>query len=163
THHRMVLLAARVGVLYTLIATAAFGYILIYTPDDAWVPDAAGHLGVTATFVRGIAYLPAPAPTPASLLPFVAPPRPPPPTARPRDGGAGRAVDRVRGLGCGDNGGGELAVSDPVLVAATVAALAAVVVWFDVRLLSDLASTPEPALRYFNRTTWALIIVVTFP
>jgi hypothetical protein len=54
-------------------------------------------------------------------------------------------------------------VSDPVLVVATVAALAAVVVWFDVRLLNDLAATPDGALRYFNRATWALLIIISFP
>jgi hypothetical protein len=49
------------------------------------------------------------------------------------------------------------------VILVTVAALLAVVVWFDTRLLADLARTGDRELRYFNRTTWALIIVLSFP
>lgn len=45
----------------------------------------------------------------------------------------------------------------------TVVVIMSVVVWFDRRCLADLAQTDERALRYFNRNTWALIIVLSFP
>jgi hypothetical protein len=62
------------------------------------------------------------------------------------------------------NAGGRVAVmDDSAVVLVTAAALLAVVVWFDSRLLGDLASTPDRQLRYFNRNAWALIIVVSFP
>jgi hypothetical protein len=38
-----------------------------------------------------------------------------------------------------------------------------VVVWFDRRVLADLAATNDHDLRYFNRGTWAVIIVISFP
>jgi hypothetical protein len=45
----------------------------------------------------------------------------------------------------------------------TVVAIMSVVVWFDRRCLADLAQTSDRDLRYFNRNTWALIIVLSFP
>jgi len=45
----------------------------------------------------------------------------------------------------------------------TVLVIISVVVWFDVRCLADLASTSDRQLRYFDRRTWALIIVLSFP
>jgi hypothetical protein len=45
----------------------------------------------------------------------------------------------------------------------TVLIIIAVVAWFDVRLLADLAKTRDEQLRYLDRTAWALIIVLTFP
>ena len=45
----------------------------------------------------------------------------------------------------------------------TLLVVLAVVAWFDSRCLADLASTPDRDLRRFNRTTWALIIVLSFP
>ena len=45
----------------------------------------------------------------------------------------------------------------------TVVAILSVVVWFDRRCLADLAQTSDRDLRYFNRNTWALIIVLSFP
>lgn len=45
----------------------------------------------------------------------------------------------------------------------TVVAIMTAVVWFDRRCLADLAHTSDRELRYFNRNTWALIIVVSFP
>lgn len=45
----------------------------------------------------------------------------------------------------------------------TVVAVVSVVVWFDRRCLADLAETDDRDLRYFNRNTWALIIVLSFP
>ncbi|MFB9183468.1 hypothetical protein ACFFX1_35520 [Dactylosporangium sucinum] len=45
----------------------------------------------------------------------------------------------------------------------TVVVIMSVVVWFDRRCLADLAQTPDSALRVFDRGTWALIIVLTFP
>ncbi|BCB74335.1 hypothetical protein GCM10022251_72750 [Phytohabitans flavus] len=45
----------------------------------------------------------------------------------------------------------------------TAVAILSAVVWFDRRLLADLAQTSDRNLRHFNRGTWALIIVVSFP
>jgi hypothetical protein len=45
----------------------------------------------------------------------------------------------------------------------TIIVLLAVVVWFDMRCLADLSRTRDQDLRYFNRNTWALIIVLSFP
>ena len=45
----------------------------------------------------------------------------------------------------------------------TSVAIMCVVVWFDRRCLADLAETSDRELRYFNRNTWALIIVLSFP
>ncbi|HEY0696652.1 MAG TPA: hypothetical protein VGD43_02455 [Micromonospora sp.] len=45
----------------------------------------------------------------------------------------------------------------------TVLAIMSVVVWFDRRLLVDLARTSDRQLRHFDRHTWALIIVLSFP
>jgi hypothetical protein len=49
------------------------------------------------------------------------------------------------------------------VVLVTVVALMAAVVWFDARCLADLAQTSDLELRHFNRNTWALIIVLSFP
>lgn len=54
-------------------------------------------------------------------------------------------------------------MDDLTVIVATVAVLAAVIVWFDSRLLQDLARTPDRQLRYFDRRMWALIIVLSFP
>ena len=45
----------------------------------------------------------------------------------------------------------------------SVLAIGALIVWFDLRCLADLRQTGERQLRYFNRDTWALIIIFTFP
>ena len=45
----------------------------------------------------------------------------------------------------------------------TAVAVLSAVVWFDRRLLTDLAHTSDHELRYFNRNTWALIIIIWFP
>lgn len=45
----------------------------------------------------------------------------------------------------------------------TVVVMMAVVVWFDRRCLADLAQTSDRELRHFDRSTWALIIVLSFP
>jgi hypothetical protein len=49
------------------------------------------------------------------------------------------------------------------VVLITVVAIMSVVVWFDTRCLADLARTNDRDLRYFNRSTWALVIVLSFP
>ncbi|GAA2326158.1 hypothetical protein [Dactylosporangium salmoneum] len=49
-----------------------------------------------------------------------------------------------------------------IALASAVAILSAVV-WFDRRVLADLAGTSDRDLRYFDRTVWALIIVLSFP
>ena len=46
---------------------------------------------------------------------------------------------------------------------AIVVVVLSVVVWFDRRCLADLAQTNDGELRYFNRNTWALLIVLSFP
>jgi len=53
--------------------------------------------------------------------------------------------------------------SNVIVVLVTVVAILTVVVRFDRRLLADLARTSERDLRYFDRNTWALIIVLSFP
>ena len=45
----------------------------------------------------------------------------------------------------------------------TAVAILSVVVWFDRRCLADLAQTRDRELRLFDRRTWALIIVLSFP
>jgi hypothetical protein len=45
----------------------------------------------------------------------------------------------------------------------TAVTIMTVVVWFDRRCLVDLSQTNDRDLRYFNRNTWALIIVLSFP
>jgi len=50
-----------------------------------------------------------------------------------------------------------------LVILATVAVLLALVAWFDVRCLADLSRTGDRELRYFDRNTWALIIVLSFP
>jgi hypothetical protein len=45
----------------------------------------------------------------------------------------------------------------------TVVSLIGIVAWFDARCLADLAQTSDRDLRYFNRNTWALVIVLSFP
>ncbi|WP_433531109.1 hypothetical protein ACQPYA_03020 [Micromonospora sp. CA-263727] len=53
--------------------------------------------------------------------------------------------------------------SNGTLVLITAAVILGVVVWFDRRCLADLARTSDYELRYFDRNTWALIIVLSFP
>jgi hypothetical protein len=50
-----------------------------------------------------------------------------------------------------------------VTAIATVAILAIGMIWVDSRLLADLAATPDHRLHRFDRRTWALIIVLSFP
>jgi ABC-type uncharacterized transport system permease subunit len=55
-------------------------------------------------------------------------------------------------------------VSSPNAVAAlTVVTLLVVMVVIDVRLLKDLAQTPDDRLLYLTRLGWALVIVLSFP
>jgi undecaprenyl pyrophosphate phosphatase UppP len=54
-------------------------------------------------------------------------------------------------------------MSSDVAAVITAAAIVSVVVWFDRRCLADLAQTSDRDLRSFNRKTWALIIVLSFP
>jgi hypothetical protein len=54
-------------------------------------------------------------------------------------------------------------MNNVTVVLVTVVAIMAVVVWLDRRCLADLAHTSDGDLRYFNRNTWALIIVLSFP
>ena len=45
----------------------------------------------------------------------------------------------------------------------SVLAIGALLVWFDLRCLADLRQTSDWQLRYFDRNTWALIIIFAFP
>ena len=45
----------------------------------------------------------------------------------------------------------------------TAVVVLSVVVWFDRRCLADLARTRDGELHLFDRRTWALIIVLSFP
>ena len=56
-----------------------------------------------------------------------------------------------------------VAVSNLTVALITAVVVLSVVVWFDRRVLADLASTSDYRLRYFNRNAWALIIVLSFP
>jgi len=53
--------------------------------------------------------------------------------------------------------------SDATVALITIVVILSVVVWFDRRLLADLADTSDRDLYYFNRNTWALIILISFP
>lgn len=53
--------------------------------------------------------------------------------------------------------------TNAIVVLVTVVALVGFVAWFDSRCLVDLRETSDRQLRYFDRNTWALIIVVSFP
>jgi hypothetical protein len=58
----------------------------------------------------------------------------------------------------------EVAMSNTTAVALiTGVVVLGLVVWFDSRCLADLAQTSDRDLRVFNRNTWALLIVVSFP
>lgn len=54
-------------------------------------------------------------------------------------------------------------MSSTAVVLATAVAVLGLVLWFDRRVLADLAETRDWELRYFDRNVWALIIVVSFP
>ncbi|HKT01384.1 MAG TPA: hypothetical protein VJT31_17820 [Rugosimonospora sp.] len=53
--------------------------------------------------------------------------------------------------------------STALVAMVTVLVIISVVAWFDLRCLTDLAHTSDRQLRYFDRRTWALIIVLSFP
>ena len=52
---------------------------------------------------------------------------------------------------------------DVAITLITVVVLLSAVAWFDSRCLADLRATSDRELRYFDRSTWAFIIVLTFP
>ena len=54
-------------------------------------------------------------------------------------------------------------VNSTTVALLTAVAILSVVVWFDRRVLADLAGTSDRQLRHFDRNTWALIIVLSFP
>jgi hypothetical protein len=56
-----------------------------------------------------------------------------------------------------------MSVTSGWVAVATVTMIAAAVAWIDARCLVDLANTADRELRYFDRTTWKLIIIVSFP
>jgi hypothetical protein len=54
-------------------------------------------------------------------------------------------------------------VNQVVVILATIVVVMAVVAWFDARCLADLSKTGDQDLRYLDRNTWALVIVLSFP
>jgi len=50
-----------------------------------------------------------------------------------------------------------------VTTLAVITVLLTLVIWFDLRCLADLSQTADQDLRYFDRTRWVLIIVLSFP
>lgn len=56
-----------------------------------------------------------------------------------------------------------MSVTGTWVAVATAAMTMAVVAWVDARCLADLGSTSDRALRYFDRATWKLIIILFFP
>jgi len=54
-------------------------------------------------------------------------------------------------------------VNSTTIALITMVAVLSAVVWFDARCLADLARTNPRDLRYFDRNTWALVIVLSFP
>ena len=56
-----------------------------------------------------------------------------------------------------------MSVPNAWVAVATVATIMAAVAWIDARCLADLGNTADQELRYFDRATWTLIIVLSFP
>ncbi|WP_213455962.1 hypothetical protein [Rhizomonospora bruguierae] len=54
-------------------------------------------------------------------------------------------------------------MNDVRITLITVVLVLSAIVWFDRRVLADLAHTSDRELRYFDRRTWAFIIVLPFP
>ncbi|MEV0568485.1 hypothetical protein [Dactylosporangium sp. NPDC050588] len=46
---------------------------------------------------------------------------------------------------------------------AAMVMIVAAVAWIDARCLADLSTTPDRQLRHFDRSTWKMIIIVSFP
>jgi hypothetical protein len=57
----------------------------------------------------------------------------------------------------------DMSVSSVWVAVATAAVILTVVAWIDARCLADLGGTTDRELRYFDRATWKLIIVLSFP
>ena len=56
-----------------------------------------------------------------------------------------------------------MTTTDLLTALISVLAIGALIVWFDLRCLADLRQTGDRQLRYFNRDTWALLIIFAFP
>jgi hypothetical protein len=56
-----------------------------------------------------------------------------------------------------------MSVTDVWIAVLTGATIMAVIAWIDARCLADLGSTADRELHYFDRSTWKLIIVLSFP
>lgn len=61
------------------------------------------------------------------------------------------------------DGGGQVTTGDFSLALVTAVVVLGLVAWFDARCLADLRSTGDRELRLFDRRTWTLIIVLSFP
>ena len=56
-----------------------------------------------------------------------------------------------------------MSVTSTGIAVATLAMIMAAIAWIDARCLVDLGNTADQELRYFDRSTWKLIIVLSFP
>ena len=56
-----------------------------------------------------------------------------------------------------------MTTGDFSLALVTAVVVLGLVAWFDARCLADLRSTGDRELRLFDRRTWTLIIVLSFP
>jgi hypothetical protein len=57
----------------------------------------------------------------------------------------------------------DMSVTSTWIAVATLAMIMAAIAWIDARCLADLGNTADRELRYFDRSTWKLIIVLSFP
>lgn len=56
-----------------------------------------------------------------------------------------------------------MTANDVLVALVTAVGVLGLVAWFDARCLADLRSTSDRELHYFDRRTWALVIVLSFP
>lgn len=56
-----------------------------------------------------------------------------------------------------------MSVTDAWIAVLTAGAIMTVIAWIDARCLVDLRNTSDRELRHFDRSTWKLIIVLSFP
>ena len=56
-----------------------------------------------------------------------------------------------------------MSVTSAWVAVATATMTMAAIAWIDARCLADLGNTTDRELRYFDRATWKLIIILSFP
>jgi hypothetical protein len=57
----------------------------------------------------------------------------------------------------------DMSVTNTWIALATLAMMTSAIAWTDARCLADLGNTADRELRYFDRSTWKLIILLSFP